>query len=128
AATALGFLPWLSSFANQATHAGHAPVDLAALLHTPLDALSLPIVLGRLLMAGTFLPPPAGLLSGVVIGWALVLVAVALLSRRPGPFGGGLRVGTGTALPVLVTVPAAAMGGAALVSARSDLLQARCIQ
>jgi hypothetical protein len=127
AVIALGFLPWLSSFANQAEHAGHAPSELARLLHTPWDVFSLVIVLGRTFLIGTVVPAGAGTVSGVVIGWALIVAAVGLFSRRPGPLGGGPRVGRGTALTVLVAVPAAALCAAAVVSARSSMLQARCI-
>src|SRR6185312_9037038 len=71
AAVALGFLPWLPSFANQAEHAGHAPLDLSGFFDTPLDVLSLPIVIGRSFLLGTLLPRTVGVVTGVVIGWAL---------------------------------------------------------
>jgi hypothetical protein len=63
----------------------------------------------------------------VVIGWALVVAALGLFSRRPGPVRGRPRVDAGTALTVLVAVPVAAMIAAVAVSARSDMLQLRCI-
>jgi mannosyltransferase len=127
AAITLGFLPWLPSFINQAAHAGHAPLDLGAVVQTPWDVFTLVIVLARLFLAGTLMPAGAGTGSGLVIGWALIVGTLTLLLRRPGSARGGSRVRTGSVLPVLVAVPTAALCTAAAVSVRSDLLQARCI-
>jgi len=117
----MGFLPWLPSFANQARYAGHAPLQMAGFFDTPRDVPSLPIVLGRAFLSGTLVPPSAGLLAGAVIGWALVVVASCLVLTH------GRRTSGGSALTVLATVPAAALIAAAVVSARADMLQGRCI-
>jgi hypothetical protein len=122
AAIALGFLPWLPSFVNQAAHAGHAPLDLYGFLDSPVDALSMPIVMGRVFLSGTLVPATVAVVTGVVLGWALVVSASAVGMRR----GSGGRVGSST-MPVLVAVPAAALCAAVVVSTRADMLQARCI-
>jgi len=127
AAIALGFLPWLPSFANQAAHAGHAPLDLLGVVEAPWDVFTLLILLGRFYLSGTFVPASADVVSALVVGWALLVGGLALLVARRRSALSRPRLGTGTALPVLVAVPSAALGGAAVVSLRSDMLQARCI-
>jgi mannosyltransferase len=127
-AIVLGFVPWLSSLLNQAAHAGHSSNALYAFVHGASDLFVTVISIVRVLLAGTLVPAGAGPLSAAPLVWALVVSAVAVLWRRPAhEGGGGERERAGTTYPVLVTVPVAAMCVAGVVSARSDMLQARCI-
>jgi hypothetical protein len=126
-AITLGFLPWLPSFVNQAAHAGHAPLDLLGVVQAPWDVFTLAILLGRFYLSGTFVWAGAGVASTLVVGWALLVGGLALLMTRRMSASSRPRKGTATALPVLVAVPTAALGGAAVVSLHSDMLQARCI-
>jgi uncharacterized membrane protein len=126
-AIALGFLPWLPAFANQAAHAGHAPLDLLGVVQAPWDVFTLVILLGRFYLSGTFVSAGADAVSALVVGWALLVGGLALLVGRRMSALSRPRVRTGTALPVLVAVPTAALGSAAVVSLHADMLQARCL-
>jgi Dolichyl-phosphate-mannose-protein mannosyltransferase len=128
AAIGLAFLPWLPSFLNQAAHAGHAPLELFAPAHTPADVFATVIVIVRVLLAGTLVPAGGVALSAAAVAWALVVSGIGVLSRRPARVGGGaLPADAAQALVALVIVPAAAVCAASVVSARSDMLQLRCL-
>jgi hypothetical protein len=132
AAVAIGFLPWLPSFAHQSEHAGYASFHLFGGVATGWDAITAVIALAGLLLSATLSPIGMSALPTAAVVWALGVSALAVVIR-----GHPVRVlepaaGVGppsgrTTRTILVCTPLAATCAAVLLSPRSNLLVPHCL-